>query len=80
LLQDQLGAEIPNNVADFIEPMFATWNTQALHQWFLPMDVDAICSIPLSTRRLTDIWAWHYEKNGILMVRSMYQLLVETKR
>jgi hypothetical protein len=48
--------------------------------WFLPMDVEAICSIPLSTRRLTDSWAWHDKNNGILMVRSVYRLLVEIKK
>jgi hypothetical protein len=44
------------------------------------MDVDAILAIPLSTRCLNDSWAWHYEKNGLLLVRSVYHLLVQTKR
>ena len=44
------------------------------------MDIEAIKSIPLSTRQLPDRWAWYYEKNGILTVRSVYRLLVQTKK
>ena len=43
------------------------------------MDIEAIQSIPLSTRRIEDRWAWHYEKNGVLSVRSVYRLLIATK-
>ena len=43
---------------------------------FLPMDWEAIASIPLSTRRQVDFWAWHYEKTGVFTVRSAYRMLV----
>jgi hypothetical protein len=44
------------------------------------MNCDIIRSIPLSTRKFSDTWAWHYNKNGILWVKSVYRLLVHTKK
>jgi hypothetical protein len=41
--------------------------------------MEIIQFIPLCTRRLDDRWAWHYEKNGILTVRSAYRLFVQIK-
>ena len=35
-----------------------------------------IASIPLTTRRQNDFWAWHYEKSGLFSVRSAYRMLV----
>ncbi|XP_071683223.1 uncharacterized protein [Lolium perenne] len=70
----------PERVSSFIDATNATWNTELLHTWFLPMDVEVIKTIPLSTRRLEDRWAWHYDKKGVLTVRSMYHLLVNTKK
>ena len=43
------------------------------------MDWEAIASIPLSTRRQVDFWAWHYEKTGVFTVRSSYQMLVSNR-
>lgn len=39
-----------------------------------------ILQIPLSWRRLEDSWAWHHEKNGLLLVRLAYRMLVHTKQ
>ena len=69
----------PMMVASFIDATTATWKDATLNEFFLPMDAAIIRSILLSTRRLGDRWAWHYEKTGILTVRSMYRLLVHTK-
>jgi hypothetical protein len=44
------------------------------------MDIEVIKSIPLSTRRMDDFWAWQYEKNGLLTVRSVYRMLVQNKK
>jgi hypothetical protein len=67
-------------VSDFIDTTTVSWNTELLHKYFLPMDIEIIKAIPLSTRRMSGRWAWHYEKNGLLIVRSVHRLLVHTKK
>jgi hypothetical protein len=47
---------------------------------FLPIDIELIRAIPLSTRRTTDLWSWFFEKNGIFSVKSAYRMIVDTKR
>jgi hypothetical protein len=42
------------HVTSFIDSTSATWRMDLLTKWFLPMNVEAICLIPLSTRRLED--------------------------
>jgi hypothetical protein len=44
------------------------------------MDIEIIISIPLTTRRMEDFWAWQYEENGLLTIRSVYRMLVQTKK
>ena len=66
-------------VADFNDHTSAMWNTGLLQECFIPMDVEAIKSILLSTRRIEDRWAWHNEKNRVISVRSVYRLLVNRK-
>jgi hypothetical protein len=51
-----------------------------LAEHFIPMDIEAICSISLNTQHLEDLWAWHYEKSGVLSARSVYRLLVDMKK
>jgi hypothetical protein len=43
------------------------------------MDSEVIRNIPLSTRVQEDFWAWHFEKNGVFLVRSAHRMLVTTK-
>jgi hypothetical protein len=69
----------PQMVHELINHTEAAWNTDLVRQVFLPMDADAILSIPLCTRIVEDFWAWHFEKRGIFSVRSAYRMLVETK-
>ena len=61
----------PQKVCDFIDTTSAAWNRDKLEEWFLPMDVDVITNIPLSTTNQSDFWAWHYERTGIFSVLSM---------
>ena len=68
------------SVSSFIDHTSVSWKHEMLDDFFLPMDADTIRSIPSSTRRMDDFWAWHYEEKGILTVRSVYHLLVSTKR
>jgi hypothetical protein len=53
---------------------------EKVEEHFLPMDVDVIRSIPLSTSNQQDTWAWHFERSGSFTVRSVYRLLVSTKK
>jgi ribonuclease HI len=72
--------DAPQMVADFIDVTTASWNVPMLQQFFLPMDIEVITSIPLSTRRMDDCWAWHFEKTGIFSVRSAYRMICNIKR
>jgi hypothetical protein len=67
-------------VASFIDSTSATWKVDLLEEHFLPVGVEVIQSIPMNTSRMDNIWAWHYDKIGVLTVRSTYCLLVHTKR
>ena len=70
----------PMQVSEYIDNTSCTWRDDRLQQFFLPMDIEVIRAIPLSSRRMDDTWAWHYEKSGILSVSSVYRLLVQTKK
>jgi hypothetical protein len=69
----------PQMVSELIDQSIASWDHGKLQEFFTPVDVDAITSIPLSTRRQEDFWAWHFEKRGIFSVRSTYRMLINRK-
>jgi hypothetical protein len=71
--------EPPRLVSDLIDQPTMYWNRSLLHEAFLPMDYEIIENIPLSTRRQTVFWAWHYDRKGVFSVRSAYKLLVQTR-
>jgi hypothetical protein len=52
-----LAAVRPILVSELINHVEASWNREVLQQTFLPVDVDAILSIPLCTRNNEDFWA-----------------------
>ena len=70
----------PIKVSDFIDETAACWNLPKLQEFFQPMDIELIRSIPVCTRRLDDFWSWHYERTGVFSVRSAYRMLAETRR
>jgi hypothetical protein len=72
-------ANLPQKVSELIDSTTMSWDMQKLHEFFAPMDRETIVNIPLSTRRQSDFWAWHYDKNGIFTVRSAYRMLVLRK-
>jgi hypothetical protein len=45
----------PVTVDAFIDTSSARWNTQLLEEFFLPMDVQTICAIPISTAGFEDL-------------------------
>jgi hypothetical protein len=72
-------ANLPQRVSELIDSTTMSWDMQKLGEFFAPMDREVIINIPLSTRRQSDFWAWHFDKNGIFTVRSAYSMLVLRK-
>jgi len=66
----------PQLVQELIDPLTMGWDHEKLQQFLTLMDADTVRSIPLSTRRYDDFWAWHYERTGLFTVRSAYRMLV----
>jgi hypothetical protein len=52
-----LAADLLARVSEFIDPDNGSWREEKLRQFLLPMDVEVIMVIPLSTRRHDDFWA-----------------------
>jgi hypothetical protein len=73
-------AHPPFLVSELIDATSSEWRYDILDEHFYPMDVEVIKSIPLTTANLTDSWVCHYERSGLFTVRSMYMLLVSTKK
>ena len=64
-------------VCDLIDVDSMEWKEHLIRQVFLPQDVDAILSIPLSTHGARDRLIWAESKNGKFSVRSAYRLAQE---
>jgi len=47
----------PRLVSELIDETTATWKEELIREFFLPMDVSTILSIPLCTRRQLDFWS-----------------------
>lgn len=69
-------ANPPHMVSELIDTTTASWDRQKLQSFFAPMDREIISNIPISTRRQSDFWAWHYERKGCFSARSAYRMLV----
>ena len=70
----------PISVADYIVEVTAAWDLHRLREYFLPMDIEVIQSIPIGTARFDDFLAWHFERSGVFSVRSAYRMLVNSKQ
>jgi len=69
----------PRLVSELIDETTATWKEELIREFFLPMDVSTILSIPLCTRRQPDFWSWHFDRKGLFTVKSAYRMMVTTK-
>jgi hypothetical protein len=74
-----INANPPQFVSELIDETSASWNEAKIREFFLPSDVMAIMSIPLSTRRQADFIAWNFDSKGIFSVRSAYHMMVNLK-
>jgi hypothetical protein len=50
------------------------WNRSLIRSIFLPMDVDAILKLRISSNEMSDQFAWHFDKSRLFTVRSAYKL------
>jgi len=69
----------PRLVSELIDETTATWKEELIREFFFPMDVSTILSIPLCTRRQPDFWSWHFDRKGLFTVKSAYRMMVTTK-
>jgi hypothetical protein len=70
----------PTLVSELINHTFMTWKKEVVEHFFNHLDSEAILQIPLSTSLQKDSWAWHYERNGLFSVRSVYRMMIEAQK
>lgn len=70
----------PVLVSELISPATASWNQELVNSVFIPIDAEAILSIPLCTSAVDDFWAWGKDPKGVFSVRSCYKMIIHTKR
>jgi hypothetical protein len=51
-------ANPPTMLADFIDELSASWDIHRLEEFFIPMNIEVIRSIPVNTTPFADFWAW----------------------
>ncbi|WCJ29809.1 Retrovirus-related Pol polyprotein from type-1 retrotransposable element R2 [Euphorbia peplus] len=72
---------LPSNLVQcLIDPDHRCWNREAVQAAFLPSEVAAILSIPISYRLPEDIMFWSCSKNGVYSVKSGYQQAESIRR
>uniref|UniRef100_A0A803NJ19 Reverse transcriptase domain-containing protein n=1 Tax=Cannabis sativa TaxID=3483 RepID=A0A803NJ19_CANSA len=60
-------------LSEFIAPN-GEWDVGKSQMTFLPMDADAILSIPLASGVYGDKWCWHFDRDDIYSIKSDYSL------
>ncbi|KAL0356912.1 UNVERIFIED_CONTAM: hypothetical protein Scaly_1376900 [Sesamum calycinum] len=61
-------------VSELMDDESGEWKVSRLREIFLPIDIEAILSIPLGRTLQPDLIVWHYTKDGRFSVRSAYHL------
>ncbi|KAG8367086.1 hypothetical protein BUALT_Bualt16G0036100 [Buddleja alternifolia] len=62
------------SVASLIDADNHSWNELLVRQLFWAPDVDVILSIPLARFAAEDSLVWHYTKDGLFSVKSVYHV------
>jgi hypothetical protein len=66
-------------VSDLIDPATKKWKEDLVRNVFYKPDADHILQILLTNTTGEDVLAWHYERNGIFLVRSAYKLALNSQ-
>jgi hypothetical protein len=69
----------PRFLSQLITTARATWDEPLVQSVFLPIDAEAVLSIPLCTRNISDFWAWSGDKRAFFSVKSAYRMIMNTK-
>lgn len=73
------GRNLVQKVEVLISPVTGGWDAQLVEQTFSEEDARLILALPIHIE-LDDCVAWHYDRKGILSVKSAYKVLMEEKR
>ena len=63
-------------VANLIAHDKAEWKSDLVRSIFLPIEAEAILSIPLSSMNTVDSQVWAFTPNGTLSVKSAYKVVI----
>ena len=66
-------------VSELIDPVTRTWNEELIRKILLPHDVDEVLKIRLPQSTSEDFIAWHFERSGVFLVRSVYRLAINDR-
>ncbi|XWS54079.1 hypothetical protein CRYUN_Cryun10bG0058100 [Craigia yunnanensis] len=69
--------DVNGRVHDLINEQTMNWNWSCVHEMFMPREVEAICSLPVSKQGWPDVLVLHHDKEVVYMVRSGYLMLYE---
>uniref|UniRef100_A0A8R7QJG2 Reverse transcriptase zinc-binding domain-containing protein n=1 Tax=Triticum urartu TaxID=4572 RepID=A0A8R7QJG2_TRIUA len=72
----QRGHTILQHVAELINPVTGSWDSELVNEIFWQQDARTILAIPL-LEDFEDIWAWHFDDKGRFSVKSAYHMLRE---
>lgn len=74
----QISSPRPSNYDIFLVQELITseakWDLPQLDSLLFTKEVDLICTIPLSKRKVDDKLVWHYDKRGLFTVKNAYHV------
>ncbi|KAJ6898212.1 hypothetical protein NC652_024891 [Populus alba x Populus x berolinensis] len=67
-------------ICDLITERVACWDENLVKIFFFLIDVNAILSIPLSTRQVEDNIIWHHIKTCVYLCKSGYHAAIDINK